>query len=589
MNKECKYEKIKNFLNQIESNLREPIVENYIYRQIEEFIKQNFKESLPTILLWEHMAFAFIEKYQKYSNNSRWGTYFGPRFVLQNEEGTYVEYPRLQKITSEVISYWEKRAIECNHPVFKARYSNLVWDFSEKIKGKRPHYSIAQIFIDSVIEITEKNLHKYFVDVINKLERALSLALIINDKERINKLTKTLISYEKKIAEDDKPDLWGFSYKLLVKNKKVKLDKEIEQKIIKDLEERFKRLLKQKNQWAARYAVLLLEEYYKSKNLSKVKNILLKFGVMIQKHINQASPLVASVCLEELYHLYLKHNLRNEANKILNRIMELGKESKSELKKIEISIETPKEKLLKYINWLIEDDFKTALTKIAINYIPRKDDIKKQLQNLFKKTPIFFLFPYRRLDNKGRVIATVDSLENDIDGHIVLQISRNMQISSFFLRETISALINKFNLNTKKLVEYFYESPIFDERRKEFFIRGIESYLNRDFLVALHILIPQIEALIRNLAEKIGIPILKHSRYGGYFYRTLDELLREEGIIKVLGEDMCLYLRVLLTDSRGWNLRNNLCHGISKIENFNQITADRVFHVLLCLSLVRKI
>ena len=107
-------------------------------------------------------------------------------------------------------------------------------------------------------------------------------------------------------------------------------------------------------------------------------------------------------------------------------------------------------------------------------------------------------------------------------------------------------------------------------------------------MVSLHILLPQIEAIIRNLAEKIEVPILKPSRSGGFFYKTLDELLRNPKIVEVLGEDLCLYFRALLTDSRGWNLRNDVCHGISYIETFNQNTADRVLHALLCLALVKE-
>jgi len=192
------------------------------------------------------------------------------------------------------------------------------------------------------------------------------------------------------------------------------------------------------------------------------------------------------------------------------------------------------------------------------------------------------------MDAEGRPVATVGSQEEDIDGHIVLQISQNMQISSIFLRETLNTLIDKFKLTTEKIIDYLYESPIFDERRKEFLIEGIEAYLKGNYVVSLHILIPQIEAIIRNLSEKVGIPILKPSRTGGFFYRTLDELLREKGIIKVLSEDMCLYFRVLLTDPRGWNLRNEVCHGISGPERFNQISADRIFHALLCLALVKE-
>ncbi len=156
------------------------------------------------------------------------------------------------------------------------------------------------------------------------------------------------------------------------------------------------------------------------------------------------------------------------------------------------------------------------------------------------------------------------------------------------MRETFKALVDKFKLTAEEIVDYFYESPVFDERRKEFLIKGREAYLKGDYVVSLHILIPQIEAIIRNLSEKMGIPILKPSRTGGFFYRTLDDLLRDERIVRVLGEDTCLYFRILLTDPRGWNLRNEVCHGISGPERFNQTSADRIFHALLCLALVKE-
>jgi hypothetical protein len=36
------------------------------------------------------------------------------------------------------------------------------------------------------------------------------------------------------------------------------------------------------------------------------------------------------------------------------------------------------------------------------------------------------------------------------------------------------------------------------------------------------------------------------------------------------------------------NLRNDLAHGLVPVEGFNQPIADRVFHSLLVLSLLRK-
>ena len=47
------------------------------------------------------------------------------------------------------------------------------------------------------------------------------------------------------------------------------------------------------------------------------------------------------------------------------------------------------------------------------------------------------------------------------------------------------------------------------------------------------------------------------------------------------------YLKILFTDNRGWNLRNDVCHGMIEPELFTKQSADRVLHALLSLGLVR--
>lgn len=69
--------------------------------------------------------------------------------------------------------------------------------------------------------------------------------------------------------------------------------------------------------------------------------------------------------------------------------------------------------------------------------------------------------------------------------------------------------------------------------------------------------------------------------------RILDELFRDEQVQQCLTSDFANYLKILLTDNRGWNLRNNVCHGIAELDNFNRVTVDRLLHVLLCLGMFR--
>ena len=70
--------------------------------------------------------------------------------------------------------------------------------------------------------------------------------------------------------------------------------------------------------------------------------------------------------------------------------------------------------------------------------------------------------------------------------------------------------------------------------------------------------------------------------------RGLDETLRDSVVIGVITEDAARYLRILLTDQRGWNIRNTLCHGILPADSFGQEVADRVIHALIILAAVRE-
>jgi hypothetical protein len=99
-------------------------------------------------------------------------------------------------------------------------------------------------------------------------------------------------------------------------------------------------------------------------------------------------------------------------------------------------------------------------------------------------------------------------------------------------------------------------------------------------------LIPQIEAMVRAITDE-G-PILKKGRRPGALnLRNLDELLQSKQVVDLLGEDIPFYLRVLFTDPRGWNLRNDVCHGIPPAAAFGPGMANRVFHTLLLLGCLR--
>lgn len=571
--------------------LSEPLTENKISGTVNSFIKENFDEEIPPQWLAEAIAFDFVQSYQ--GKETSWGTYYGPMMVLNNEDGTTTESPSLRLVTPQILEYWEERSRKTEHPILKLRYADLVWDFSKHITGKSPHYSLAHTIVDSTIAIATQNCHKYETDVITKLERALSVALSINDSERINNLRDTIIKYEDKIGQDKKPGLWGFSFDFLIKNKKISISDALRHKIIQDLENRLSKLsdISQKENlepWAAEAAALRLAGYYRSINQQEyTRKALLKFGTAFEFACNDASAVQASAWLQRVYSIYLEYGLREEAEKIAIKLKEIGPKVNEEMKPISHEMQISHEDMKKYINSIIGDDLETTFVRIAVHYIPQKNKVENQLKNLVEKAPIAYLFPRQIQDHQGRPVALIGSLEDDLIGNIVHLTAQNMRISVVFLRRVIEEFIEKFKVTPENIIDYFYKSPVFDEDKKEIILSGIKAYLSDDHLSAIHLLIPQIECAFRKLVEHTGGSVLKHSRSGGMHLKTLDELLRDERIINIFGEDMALYFRILLTDQRGWNLRNDVCHGISPAATFQVNISDRIFHTLLCLALVR--
>lgn len=106
-------------------------------------------------------------------------------------------------------------------------------------------------------------------------------------------------------------------------------------------------------------------------------------------------------------------------------------------------------------------------------------------------------------------------------------------------------------------------------------------------MAAIHILLPQVEHVLRRMLAALGIPTNRRNRYGGFQEKTLNDILRERAMQDVLGESIALYLQVLLCDPIGWNVRNRVAHGLMRPEDVGRTVADRLFHVLAVLGQFR--
>ncbi len=192
------------------------------------------------------------------------------------------------------------------------------------------------------------------------------------------------------------------------------------------------------------------------------------------------------------------------------------------------------------------------------------------------------------VDANGRTVGEVGG-EDDKEGRIYHQLNQTMSFYEPFLHWVLEKIKEQFKLTEDDLVECLHGCPVFLESRKTILREGLSAYMAGDFLKAIHVLVPQVEEILRNLLVMMGIsPVKPVPRHPGISdVKSMNNVLEDVDVRRMFPEDVWRYLTLLFIERRGMNLRNDLAHGLIPIEGFNQGVANRVVHSLLVLSLVQ--
>ncbi|MGJ8734889.1 MAG: DUF4209 domain-containing protein, partial [Cellulophaga sp.] len=536
----------------------------------------------------EIIGFQFMENNQ---NRSDWGTYFGSFARFPQENGTSIEIPSIKDVNGDVIDYWEERANQVVNPVLKARYAGLVWDFASNIKSKKPSHHIAIIYIESLIRIVEDRLQNG-IDLIRKIERAISVAISINNKELINKSKEVILALEDEIGENDKPGLWGFSFDVLLDNSKSQLSILEQTTILQKLEQRLVDVTSENelNTWASECIITRLAPYYRKKNrLNDAQRVLRIYGDAIKNKKEYALILQYKGALKDLQKLYSEYGMKNESDELLIKIKEIGAKVLDEMQLITSEVQITKEEIDKIIIPITTGTKNEVFYKLIHFFTPQIDLVTQSLKESAKKHVLSNLFGKSIIDETGREIANIGTLEEDLIGNILHYLSQDFQYNSFYTNRIFYRLINELNYTVDDFINFIKDSAILSESRINVIRKGVQAYFDNDFIVCEHLLIPQIETSIRNLIEQNNGVVLEPSSLDAFQLKTFNKLLLDDIVKYILGKDIQIYFRAIYTDPRGWNLRNKICHGLSEPNSSSRSTSERVLHTLLIIGTLRRI
>lgn len=170
-----------------------------------------------------------------------------------------------------------------------------------------------------------------------------------------------------------------------------------------------------------------------------------------------------------------------------------------------------------------------------------------------------FFKDYVRINNKGSVTGITD--EQNYKSNLSRDIYRNRIIS---IIKEIKYIMDFDKFITKELVLHLIEkseSKFIPKNRTHLFVEGIHEGFNNNFILASHILIPQIENSLKFIIEQNE----------GNTTRLTEEIQNDNtlgGILEgrllngICDEDLLIELNNFLIDGNSVNFRNEICHGL---------------------------
>ena len=532
---------------------------------------------------------------QPNDQDSTFGGYFGPHWTHADQQGTPYYTPAKEDITPEAVLYWEQRYKVVTNALMRMRYAALVWDFKRRICNANYDADLYRTYVDSMLEVANKDLCSHPVVTALVLERLFYIA-----KSNLDDLAKTKTSlcvFEKRHAKDSSIRCWACQFLLMCDNKKCFTKDEIDA-LVAAHEARLQRL-QQPNAsgkidvWTLDAQANLLADFYnRSQQRDEVRRVLKEAEQAHKLSFDPENPLQRMGILEQLHHKYIHYGLHEDANALLTEIQEAGAMASQTLQKHGYEYTIPKE--------VFEQADVLFGTKAAsdeerwqnfvFQFIPSRDDAEKSLAEVAKQAPLYYMTGTNLMDYKGRPMSVIGSYDQDPEGNLVMHITQHLNFGTTFLGIAIRKMREVGLMTTDRIMSDIIEPCPLYEGYSYAVIRQALDFLFGDMpVVACHLMVPQIEAAIRNLVENAGISVIKQQKHveKGFQLITLDDLLRKEPVEQVFNPDGAMYLRLVLTDQRSLNIRNDLCHGILPPDNFHSGVAARLLHVLVMIGMVR--
>lgn len=483
-----------------------------------------------------------------------------------------------EDFTSAELDYFEKILNDIDEPWLKARLADLLWLIR---KPKNPDH--ARIAIESYIShpIDPETWHR---DVNDCWERAARLTMQIRNFDKLNEIKSQLFSaFGIEYPSSKFMTLW-----LADLMDRLSIDHDFREDIAPRL---FQIGEDQKNtedfNAARSYFELAAKKYQQCGDDKGWLDSLISIANCFEQEADlrsDGSNMVANSFYENAIQAYrsipTKHratyDVDSKIQSLRKKIAETGEASLGEMGLIKtpgIDISDMAKSSIAHVTG--KQNLEEALMYYTGLYNgPEISKLTSSAKDLMQQSPLSSLFGSSHMSSDGRVVAKTPAAnlgagDDDHANKAVLnrQIQQQFAIEIQLVVEgqilpALRQLLMEHRVTKEFMEAACHFSPIVPQDREKLLGYALWMGFEYDFGIAIHLLCPQVEHIVRTQLKNAGAHTSNIDQNGIENENSLSTLMDLPEANQIYGDDLAFEIRSVFTDALGFNLRNEVAHGL---------------------------
>jgi lysyl-tRNA synthetase class 1 len=525
-----------------------------------------------------------LEFFTRRPTGGPWNSYFAPRRTATDGDG---EYPCLADFSADDVEEWANLATVLKRPIVRARFADAVWELGKQLKssGKDLHCFArlaAEMYLEAAAS-TDTTARSAF-SMLEAVTRGICLSMQLRVPSLVERGFDRIMAFADSV-ELAHIGLWTAPFDRLIGLNG--LSKTQRQQILDKYEIRLRATIANRDLFRIMMTGSPFAKYfYDRKNYERAKAITLYYGEVVLDIATSLDASLASHHIANVLEAYRRVGLREEAERVRLLLEAKGKDVVATLKSRRFEFKLDRKEIEDSIAKILNVPHPlVALYRLANCCAPLPAAVEKRLDG--GEFIAHRLVPVAILGDNGLTVSEIGTYDQDTEGHIVMGLAQEMNLSMMYFLIGLEEWKKKFELGGVPDTPNILDCALVPADRVSLYRDGLQAFECEDYVKCIHVLVPQVENSLRELLKMLGKPATKTDEDGGFQLKNMYDVLNDPLVRETLEEKLWYFLKVLYVDNRGMNLRNLVVHGIAPVEAFNRANAALVIQSIVFLTMIR--